>query len=82
MYMEHLWHNSISDEQIEPLIYILDTKYQYGCEFYGAQSTIVPAPVTERCFLTMSQALSQFKGSCISGGTGVGKTETCKVRSA
>ncbi|XP_023932047.1 dynein heavy chain 5, axonemal-like isoform X1 [Lingula anatina] len=65
-------------EETEPVIYMLDTKYQYGCEFYGAQQMITPTPINERCFLGMSQALAQFKGSAIHGGTGVGKTETCK----
>ena len=35
--------------------------------------------MTERCFLTMSQALQKYQGSCVSGPVGVGKTETVKV---
>lgn len=36
-------------------------------------------PVTERCFLTMSQALQRYQGSAVTGPVGAGKTETVKV---
>ena len=65
----------------EPHIYILDSQYRVGCEFYGAQPTIGLTPLTDKCFLSMSQAISIFKGALLSGPTGVGKTETVKVTS-
>jgi len=38
-----------------PVIYILENKFSYGCEFYGNQVGIAMTSITERCFLTMSQ---------------------------
>ena len=61
------------------LLYILDESYEYGCEFYGAAPAIGLTPLTERCFLSMSQAITQCKGASLCGASGVGKTETVKV---
>ena len=69
-----------SEEIMEPLIWILDTSYEYGNEFYGSNVGVAITPVSERCFLTMSQALGQCQGTCFIGPTDVGKTENVKVR--
>ncbi|XP_060567478.1 dynein axonemal heavy chain 5-like [Ruditapes philippinarum] len=68
----------ISEERYEPLIWILDTSYQNGNEFYGMNTGVALTPVTERCFLTMSQALQRYQGSAVTGPVGAGKTETVK----
>jgi len=67
------------EERVEPLIWILDTSYQYGNEFYGMNPGVALTPVTEKCFLTMSQALQRCQGSSVTGPVGSGKTETLKV---
>jgi hypothetical protein len=67
------------EERYEPLIWILDTSYQNGNEFYGMNTGVALTPVTERCFLTMSQALQRYQGSAVTGPVGAGKTETVKV---
>ncbi|XP_041355189.1 dynein gamma chain, flagellar outer arm-like isoform X3 [Gigantopelta aegis] len=78
------WRRSIRcylqpvEEEVEPLIWILDTSYEYGNEFYGSNVGVAITPVSERCFLTMSQALSQCQGTCFIGPTNVGKTENIK----
>ena len=69
----------VDDGLHEPVIYILEDQYKVGCEFYGAQPTIGLTPITDRCFLSMSQAISVHKGAILYGTTGVGKTETVKV---
>ena len=69
----------LAEEKFEPLIWILDSSYQYNNEFYGTSAGIALTPMTERCFLTMSQALQKYQGSCVSGPVGVGKTETVRV---
>lgn len=61
------------------MLWILETSYQYGIEFYGADCGVALTPITERCFLTMTLALNQCLGACITGPVGVGKTETVKV---
>lgn len=75
---KHYFFN-ISEEEREPLIWILDTSYHYCNEFYGAEPGVALTPVTDKCFLTMSQALSNVQGSHLCGPVGVGKTETVKV---
>ncbi|KAK3577475.1 hypothetical protein CHS0354_032326 [Potamilus streckersoni] len=79
------WRRSIrcyfqktDEEKSEPLIWILDSSYFYQNEFYGNNTGVALGPATERCFLTMSQALQRYQGSCITGPVGVGKTETVK----
>ncbi|XP_068137634.1 dynein axonemal heavy chain 5-like isoform X2 [Hyperolius riggenbachi] len=57
---------------------ILDAQYVYGCEFYGATSPFIMNPVTEKCFLKISQILQQKNGVVLQGDHGVGKTETIK----
>ena len=58
---------------------MLDQQLQYGCEFYGANPVLGLTPMTDKCYLAMSQAIQQHKGSMLVGGTGTGKTETVKV---
>ncbi|XP_044146080.1 dynein axonemal heavy chain 5-like isoform X2 [Bufo gargarizans] len=57
---------------------ILDAKYTYGCEFYGAKIPVIMNPVTEKCFFKISQILQQCNGVILQGDHGVGKTETIK----
>uniref|UniRef100_A0A8C5PKA2 Dynein heavy chain n=1 Tax=Leptobrachium leishanense TaxID=445787 RepID=A0A8C5PKA2_9ANUR len=59
-------------------INILDAQYIHECEFYGAQIPIIMNPVTEKCFLKISQVLQQVSGVVLLGEHGVGKTETLK----
>ena len=41
---------------LELLIHMLDSKLSYGCEFYGCQVPIAMSTLTERYFLTLTQA--------------------------
>ncbi|XP_035829673.1 dynein heavy chain 5, axonemal isoform X2 [Aplysia californica] len=70
------------DEAVEekplPRLWILDSHYEYGKEFYGTDTGVCPTPTTEKCFVTMSLALKQMMGSALMGPPGVGKTETIK----
>lgn len=79
MYLYTLYFYVIGEERTEPLIWILDTSYQYGNEFYGMNTGIALTPITEKCFLTMSQALQRYQGSVVTGPVGCGKTETVRV---
>ncbi|XP_025098007.1 LOW QUALITY PROTEIN: dynein gamma chain, flagellar outer arm-like [Pomacea canaliculata] len=71
-------HPPAEEKCQEPMLWILDTPYQYGWEFYGADCGAALTPITERCFLSMSMALSRCLGVRITGPVGVGKTETIK----
>ena len=59
---------------------MLDKQYSYGCEFYGAQPQVGLTPQTDKCYLSMSQAVAMNRGAMLAGGPGVGKTETVRVR--
>ena len=69
-----------ADEKPDPTLVILNQNYSYGYEFYGAQAQVGLTPQTDKCFLSMSQALASNRGAMLVGGPGVGKTETVKVR--
>ncbi|XP_074662754.1 uncharacterized protein LOC141915202 [Tubulanus polymorphus] len=62
--------------ELKPCLYMLDTKYDYGCEFYGAEPVVSLTTTTERCFISMAQYMQNHTGVTLAGGTGSGKTET------
>ncbi|XP_076748967.1 dynein cytoplasmic heavy chain beethoven [Xylocopa sonorina] len=65
-----------------PMVRCAGAEFPYRFEYQGAAVGLVHTPLTERCFLALTQAMKLGLGGSPTGPAGTGKTESVKALGA
>lgn len=81
-HMRFYWHPKEADLLKKLVIEMSNAKFFYGFEYLGVSEKLVQTPLTDRCYLTLTQALHMRLGGNPFGPAGTGKTESVKALGA
>jgi dynein heavy chain 1 len=81
-HLRFYWNPKESDLMQKLNIRMSNATFFYGFEYLGIGERLVQTPLTDRCYLTLTQALHFRMGGNPFGPAGTGKTESVKMLGA